>query len=144
VFYRPLEFLLVTSAVVLAAWFAALYIKMDDRHFGGGDGSLLKPTLVGSAVGAAALWGLLILLVHIPQAEHAGHGAHGAEHGATAGKPVSLSAFLADNSALADVVCYLGGTAVASLVAAATARGTSGAAANGHGHYDHGHAAAGH
>ncbi len=144
VFYRPLEFLLVTSAVVLAAWFAALYIKMDDRHFGGGDGSLLKPTLVGSAVGAAALWGLLIMLVHIPQAEHGGHGAHGGEHGAGAGRPVSLSAFLADNSALADVVCYLGGTAVASLAAAATARGAAGAASHGHGHHGHAVTAAAH
>jgi hypothetical protein len=61
--FRPFEFVLLTLTCLVAAYFAAVYGLYHDKGEGKPAGSLLQPTLIGTAVGAVVLWGALSTLV---------------------------------------------------------------------------------
>ena len=79
-FLRPLEYLLISGAAICAAYCAARYARANDMGEGKPDGSVWKPTVMGSAVGVAAMWiGINALLVY-PQSAypHGESGTHAA------------------------------------------------------------------
>jgi len=140
--YSVLEILILTSTCLVAAYFASLYGREHDEGEGRPLGTLLQPTLIGTAVGAVVLWALFYSLVAKPGEAHpSAHGAapdarasagpaHGiADHGSqppvtapraeathAEGAPQDWSAWLAENVHPAELAAYLIGTLAAAAV----------------------------
>jgi hypothetical protein len=148
VIYTPLEIIILTSTCLVAAYFASLYGKAHDQGDGKGEGTLLLPTLIGTAAGAVVLWLMFSILVARPAAAHPKHHpAHpetphtspdvAASHGSQAPvspprdtaahdehAPQDWSAWLAENSNIAELVAYMLGTLVAAAGGVIAPRGT--------------------
>lgn len=149
IFYTPLEIIILTSTCLVAAFFASLYAKAHDLGEGRGEGTLLLPTMIGTAAGAVVLWLLFSVLVAKPAAAHPTHApAHpetphtppdvAASHGSQAPAsppraeavhdehaPKDWSAWLAENSNVAELVAYMLGTLVAAAAGVLAPRGTA-------------------
>jgi hypothetical protein len=146
--YRPLEFLIISSACVVAAFYGAWYARAHDEGEGLAGGPTALPTLVGSVAGTAVMWILVVTLLHYPASiaggsEH-GHGGHEvatashehstsvpheehasapkAEHAEPAAAAPAWAAWFAANSTIADLLVYFGGTIVAAGVACVVPR----------------------
>jgi hypothetical protein len=149
IFYTPLEIIILTSTCLVAACFASLFGRAYDRGDGRGEGTLLLPTMIGTAAGAVVLWLLFSVLVAKPAAAHPTHApAHpetphtppdvAASHGSQAPAsppraeaahdehaPKDWSAWLAENSNVAELVAYMLGTLIAAAVGVLAPRGTA-------------------
>jgi len=162
--YSVLEILILTSTCLVAAYFASLYGREHDEGEGRPVGTLLQPTLIGTAAGAVVLWALFYSLVARPGEAHpSAHGgatpeahasagpAHGiADHGSqppvslpraeaehAEGAPQDFSAWLAENVHPAELASFLIGTLAAAAVGVLAPRGAAkqtAAAANANGH----------
>lgn len=136
-FYNFIEVVILTSTCLVAAYFAVLYGRSQDEGDGKPGGTLLLPTLIGTAAGAVVLWLLFSVLVAKPAAAHPQHppahpetphtppdasAAHGSQAPASPPRaeaihdehaPQDWSVWLAENSNIAQLVSYLLGTIVA-------------------------------
>jgi hypothetical protein len=141
VLFNIVEILILTSTCLVAAYFASLYGRTQDEGDGKPGGTLFLPTLIGTAAGAVVLWLLFSVLVAKPAAAHPTHApakpetphtpsdAAAAAHGSQAPTsppreeavhdehaPQDWSAWLAENSNVAELVAYLLGTITAAAV----------------------------
>jgi hypothetical protein len=137
IIWQPLEILLVTSTCLFAAYFAALYSRCQDTGEGKPGGSLVMPTLVGTIIGAAVLWGSINSLVvsngHAAEAAaHANahtanqhHDAPGHEHDHDAAAAAHKHDWRYEQWNYARLIAFLVGTITAGLVGSLVPRGAS-------------------
>ena len=145
--YTPFEILLLTSTCLVAAYMAALYGRTQDEGDGkAAGGSLLLPTMIGTAAGAVVLWALFSVLVAQPAAAHPQHHAEpsqatlpagAADHGSQAPHtpPVEKvthddhgskdwSSWMAEHAHPMELAAYMIGTLAAAIVGVMAPRGT--------------------
>lgn len=146
--YTPFEILLLTSTCLVAAFMASLYGRANDEGDGkNAGGTLLLPTMIGTAAGAVVLWALFSVLVAQPAAAHPQHHAEpskatppagAADHGSQAPKtppaekavhddhgPKDASTWMAEHAHPMQLTAYMIGTLAAAVVGVMAPRGAA-------------------